>query len=146
MPGGTFTASVPERFGANLRLARKAAGLSVDRLAKLSQRNFTLIARMERGEGIPRADTLVRLAGALNLEPYDLLVGIAWQPGPETSRSAERGHDWRDEIVRLWRAGKSIKMIADALGTTPSAISSTMWRMRRRGANLPYRFRRPAAP
>jgi len=146
VPGGSFTTSLPERFGANLRLARKAAGLSIDGLARLSQRNFTLIARMEQGAGIPRTDTLIRLAGALGLEPHELLVGIAWQPGPEPPRPIEKDPNQRSEIVRLWSVGKSVEAIASALGKTSGAVSSEMWRMRKQGVDLPYRIRRPAAP
>lgn len=41
----------------------------------------TEVGMLERGERTPRIDTLVKLAGALDVDPGDLLDGIAWQPG-----------------------------------------------------------------
>jgi transcriptional regulator with XRE-family HTH domain len=35
---------------------------------------------LERGERMPRIDTLVKLAGVLSIPPGDLLKGIDWTP------------------------------------------------------------------
>jgi len=36
---------------------------------------------LERGVRLARVDTLVKLCGALGVEPADLLEGIVWEPG-----------------------------------------------------------------
>lgn len=41
----------------------------------------TEVGLLERGERLPRVDTLVKLAGALEVSPCELLEGIAWNPG-----------------------------------------------------------------
>jgi transcriptional regulator with XRE-family HTH domain len=45
------------------------------------RRRFTenLIALLERGLRSPRLDTIVKLAGALEVEPCELLRGMAWR-------------------------------------------------------------------
>jgi hypothetical protein len=35
---------------------------------------------LERGERVPGADTVVRLAGVLRAPPGDLLIGLEWEP------------------------------------------------------------------
>ena len=36
---------------------------------------------LERGVRVPRIDTLVKLAGAIEVDPAELLKGISWQSG-----------------------------------------------------------------
>ncbi len=36
---------------------------------------------LERGERLARADTIVKLAGALEVDPAELFEGIKWTPG-----------------------------------------------------------------
>ncbi|HYP54684.1 MAG TPA: hypothetical protein VEQ41_00060, partial [Solirubrobacterales bacterium] len=43
--------------------------------------NRTQIGILERGERVPRIDTLMKLAGALEALPSELLDGIVWRPG-----------------------------------------------------------------
>lgn len=45
----------------------------------------TEVGRLEAGERVCRIDTLIRLAGAMAVPPGELLGGIDWVPGPETS-------------------------------------------------------------
>lgn len=45
----------------------------------------------------------------------------------------------RQQIVRLWREGKSLKEIAAILGYQAKALGPLMVRMRKRGYDLPYR-------
>ena len=40
----------------------------------------TEIGLLERGERIPRIDTLIRLSGAISIDPGQLLEGIEWEP------------------------------------------------------------------
>lgn len=73
--------NVARRFTENLIHHRKKAGLSQEALALNSSLNRTEIGQLERGNRLPRIDTLVKLAGGLGIGPCDLLDGIEWQPG-----------------------------------------------------------------
>ncbi len=76
--------TIAERFGQNLHRARKRAGLSQEEAAVRASLHRTEIGLLERGERMPRIDTAIKLAGALHVEPADLLDGIAWEPGSVT--------------------------------------------------------------
>jgi transcriptional regulator with XRE-family HTH domain len=71
---------VSERFAANLRSLREDAGLSQEELAFRAQIHRRQVSLMEGGGRLPRCETLVKLAGALDKTPNDLLDGIAWEP------------------------------------------------------------------
>jgi len=62
-------------------LARRRAGLSQEALGFRASLHRTEISTLERGERLPRIDTLIKLAGALSVPPGDLLKGVAWVPG-----------------------------------------------------------------
>lgn len=72
---------VAGRFGENLARCRRHADLSQEELGLRASMNRTQIGILERGERLPRIDTLVRLAGALSVSPDELLRGIRWRPG-----------------------------------------------------------------
>jgi transcriptional regulator with XRE-family HTH domain len=76
---------VSDRFGENLRRVRRREGLSQEQLAMSASLHRIEVGRLEAGELICRIDTLVRLAGAMAVPPGELLDGIDWVPGPETS-------------------------------------------------------------
>jgi transcriptional regulator with XRE-family HTH domain len=71
---------ISERFAQNLARHRQALGLSQEELAGRADIHRTQISLIEGGKRMPRLDTLVKLAGALGVEPGDLLDGIAWEP------------------------------------------------------------------
>jgi len=73
--------NVAEQFGRNLRRARKELDMTQEELGRRSSHHRTQIAAMERGERLPRIDTLLRVAGALEVSPERLLDGIQWRPG-----------------------------------------------------------------
>jgi transcriptional regulator with XRE-family HTH domain len=73
--------SLAERFGANLVRERRRAGLSQEAVGKLADLHRTEIGKLERGLSLPRLDTIIKLAGALEVEPGDLLDGMAWKSG-----------------------------------------------------------------
>ncbi len=73
--------SIAERFGENLMIYRRRAGLSQEELGFRASLHRTEIGELERGVRVPRIDTLVKLAGALSVPPGDLLKGVAWKPG-----------------------------------------------------------------
>jgi transcriptional regulator with XRE-family HTH domain len=66
--GITFT-TVAGRFGWNLRLARKQAGLSQRELARRIGRHQCRIVEWESGKCCPLLDSVVRLSEALEIDP-----------------------------------------------------------------------------
>lgn len=77
---------VAERFAQNLAEHREKAGLSQEALASLAEIHRTQIGELLRAKQLPRLDTLIKLAGALNVSPCDLLEGIAWEPAAQTGK------------------------------------------------------------
>jgi len=73
---------VARQFGANLRKARRRAGLSQEEIGWLASLHRTEIGLLETGARTPRIDTLVKTGAALNV-PVEcpLLDGITWNPG-----------------------------------------------------------------
>jgi transcriptional regulator with XRE-family HTH domain len=75
--------TVAERFGANLLRCRRRVRLSQEQTALRASLHRTEIGLLEHGERLPKIDTLMKLAGALEVAPAELLAGIEWLPGPE---------------------------------------------------------------
>jgi transcriptional regulator with XRE-family HTH domain len=74
---------VMDGFRANLRRIRKRAGMSQEEMGFLADLHRTEVGMLERGIRLPRIDTLIKLAGALEVEPGELLTGLRWVPsGP----------------------------------------------------------------
>ena len=67
-----------DRFSANLRAARQAAGISQEELAERCEIHRTEVSLLERGGREPRLGTMVKLATALGTTPEALCSGIAW--------------------------------------------------------------------
>jgi transcriptional regulator with XRE-family HTH domain len=63
-----------ERFALNLRAARRAAGLSQERLSALARLHRTEISLLERGGRDPKLSTIFRLADALGVPASVLLA------------------------------------------------------------------------
>jgi len=68
------------RFGKNLARHRNDTGLSQEEVGIRAELHRTEISQLERGLRCPRIDTLVKLAATLDVDPADLLDGIAWTP------------------------------------------------------------------
>lgn len=75
-----LSAECKARLGRNLLLARKRAGMSQETVAVGAGLHRTVIGLLERGERVPRIDTLVKVAGAMSAPPHQLLQGIDWEP------------------------------------------------------------------
>lgn len=74
--------AVARRFGANLVAARERANVSQEELGLRASLYRTEIGLLERGARVPRIDTLVKLASALEMPIGCMLLdGIAWEPG-----------------------------------------------------------------
>jgi len=71
------------RFAANVERARRQHDYSVDRLAERSGIEREEIEAIMRGETEARADSILRLAGALEVAPGVLYEGVAWVPDGE---------------------------------------------------------------
>jgi transcriptional regulator with XRE-family HTH domain len=72
-------------IGRNVARCRERAGLSQGELGALASLHPTAIGLIERGERNARADTLMKIAGALEVPPGDLFDGVNWSPGTRTS-------------------------------------------------------------
>lgn len=73
--------NVAEQFGRNLAYCRRRAKLSQEALAVRASIHRTAVGMIERAERVPRIDTLVKLAGALEISAGELLDGLEWSPG-----------------------------------------------------------------
>ena len=85
MDGRAVDEEAARRFGRNLLAARRRAGRSQEELAALCGLHRTSIGLVEHGRRLPRVDTLMKLAGALEVEAADLLRGIEWLPPPPSA-------------------------------------------------------------
>jgi transcriptional regulator with XRE-family HTH domain len=72
--------SLKERFSANLRRARRRAGVTQEELATLIELHRTQISHLERAKRMPRLDTLVKLCCALDCRADELVEGLVWKP------------------------------------------------------------------
>jgi transcriptional regulator with XRE-family HTH domain len=70
-----------QRFAANLRTARKRAGVSQEELGFRCELHRTEISLLERAGREPRLATLIKLAGSLETTPEELCEGLSWSVG-----------------------------------------------------------------
>jgi transcriptional regulator with XRE-family HTH domain len=73
--------AVKVQFGRNLAYCRRRAELSQEELSVRASLHRTAVGQIERGERIARVDTLIKLAGSLEIPPGELLDGMGWDPG-----------------------------------------------------------------
>jgi len=75
--------SVPlaKRFGRNVWRSRRRADLTQDELARLIELSRVDIGAVERGERLPRLDTILKLAAGTETSTCALLDGLRWRPG-----------------------------------------------------------------
>ena len=139
----SFRSATTKRFAENMRFQRECENLSQEDLALLASIHRTEVSLLERAERTPRIDTLIKIAGAIGIQPDELLEGIEWEPeeAPPLPLPGSRRIDY-DELVRLWGEGMPAADIAERLGTTAGTVGQIVNRLRNRGADLPYR--RPA--
>ena len=70
-------------YGRNLRRIRKERGFSQEALAFRAEVHRTEISLLERGKRDPGVNMTLRLAGALGVDPGELLVGAAFIPSAD---------------------------------------------------------------
>ncbi len=75
---------IAARFGENLARCRKKADLSQEELGVRASLHRTEISLLERGTRLPRIDTVIKVAGALEVPLEELIDGIDWSPGRTT--------------------------------------------------------------
>jgi transcriptional regulator with XRE-family HTH domain len=73
LPDGLTFSTVPERFGWNLRIARRRAGLTQQALGDRIGGSQVQVAAWEGGGCCIKISSVVRLAEALDIEPGELL-------------------------------------------------------------------------
>lgn len=93
---------VATKFGRNLWRCRRRAALSQEELGSRAGLHRTEIGMLEHGTRLARVDTLMKLAGSLDVSPGELLEGIHWTPGTSSEGGfsiSERSlaHRRRDE-------------------------------------------------
>jgi transcriptional regulator with XRE-family HTH domain len=76
------TNPVAQRFAENLVIHRKRAGFSQEELGFRASLHRTEIGGLENGHREAKISTLLKLAGALEVTPNDLLAGIEWKAPP----------------------------------------------------------------
>jgi transcriptional regulator with XRE-family HTH domain len=79
---GPQAAEASRSFGQNLIRFRGRGGLSQADTAERAGLHRTEVSLIERGQRLPRLDTIVKLGGALEVEPCVLLTGLAWDLDP----------------------------------------------------------------
>jgi transcriptional regulator with XRE-family HTH domain len=81
MPDTARPNLVGQVLAENIRSARRCAGLSQEQLGERAGLHRTEIGHIERGDRIPRADTLFKIAVSCNLEnPGSFFEGLRWTP------------------------------------------------------------------
>lgn len=134
-------------FGQNVRTARERRHLTQAKLASAAGFSKSGLSLIERGVRETTIDTLLSLARALEVTPAFLLGGVAWEPPQSSCTNAARqchaqrhdAHSLDGPIVRLWGEGKTASEIADAVGTSPGAVSAIVHRLREHGDLLAHR-------
>jgi transcriptional regulator with XRE-family HTH domain len=78
-----------ERFSANLKRARRRAGISQAELGAMTGLHRTEISFLENAKRMPRLDTLLKLVCALEIPADDLLEGMAWKANVQALGTGE---------------------------------------------------------
>lgn len=134
-------------LGQNVRATRERRHLTQAKLARAAGLSKAGLSLIERGVRETTIATLLSLARVLEVSPEMLLGGVVWKPRPSAcAPAARRGgaqrHDARSldgSIRRLWSEGKTAGEIANAVGTSPGAVSAIVHRLREHGDPLGYR-------
>jgi transcriptional regulator with XRE-family HTH domain len=78
MDGRRVDRGAAVRLGRNVFMARRRAGFSQEALGTLASLHRTEVGMVEKGERLPRVDTLLKLASALGVAAGELLEGVEW--------------------------------------------------------------------
>lgn len=72
---------VAEHFGRNVKRLRLRTGLSQEELSNRADLHRTEIGMLEHGIRLPRLDTIIKVAGGLEVHAGELFDGLDWTPG-----------------------------------------------------------------
>jgi transcriptional regulator with XRE-family HTH domain len=75
---GLSTKAVMIHVGTRLRAVRLRAGKSQEAVAIAAGIHRTEVGLIERGKRMPRYDTILKLAGSLEVEPSEFFEGMRW--------------------------------------------------------------------
>ena len=75
-----------QTIGSRIREARRALGISMEDLSHLSELSLTSVGKIERGTQSPSAETLVRIATVLEIDPGSLISGLSSRDFGQRSR------------------------------------------------------------
>lgn len=135
-----------ERLGRNARAARRQLGVYQQQVAERAGMRRSEIAEIEGARRPFRLFAVVKLAAALELDFSELLAGVAdWSvrplPAPEFAQGEPRPTkaERDDELVQLWREGRSLNEIGDSLGLESATVGHYICDLRDAGVHLPYR-------
>lgn len=70
-------------FGRNLGRQRRLADLSQQKLGDLTGLHRMDIGAIERGERLPRIDTILKVSAGVEASPCELMAGLRWYPGSQ---------------------------------------------------------------
>jgi transcriptional regulator with XRE-family HTH domain len=99
---GPQAAEAGRLLGQNLLRFRQRAGLSQQGTADRAGLHRTHVALIEAENRLPRLDTIVKLAGALEVQPCALLIGMAWKlDPPEEEGTVGRDGEFTITLVEL---------------------------------------------
>jgi DNA-binding XRE family transcriptional regulator len=74
-------ASISARFGRTVRALRATAGFSQESFADAIDLHRTTMGTLERGDGNPELDTIVKIARGLDLSLSELFVAVEKDTG-----------------------------------------------------------------
>lgn len=86
--------------GERLKEARQELGVSQMELANLAGMNVANYGKIERGVGNPTLDTLVRLAGVMEVDPARLVTGLGLADLPPVKASYTVAEFLRERSAR----------------------------------------------
>lgn len=72
--------NVAEAFGSNLKRIRAERDETQESLSAKSDLHRTVISQLEAGKSEARASTILKLSGALEIDPGELFAGMNWRP------------------------------------------------------------------
>ena len=107
-----------ESFGTRLRTARRRRKLTLKQLSDLARLSVSFLSDLERGRTLPSAQSIQRIADALELSPSALLEEVRfgdgqydWPPGLEELRNdsnfgPELTDEWMRTLARIQHRGR----------------------------------------
>lgn len=98
------------RFGRNLGRQRRLADLSQQELGDLTGLHRMDIGAIERGERLPRIDTILKVSAGVEASPCELMTGLRWYPGRQFEIEGEfrvEDHSSSSSAAGKWNARKA---------------------------------------